>query len=530
MVLLFTLALLLVLITRLPLFPAHLYSFDSVNLALALKEFDPSRSQPQPPGYPFFVAEARFFHLFLGTPEQTFAAQACLIAALGLGMLYLLGRRMFSSAAGLIAAALLFVNPIFWFSGLTSPLRLHLALISVLVAYCCWRALSGEPKFFYAASIALGLGSGFRPELLLLLLPLWAWTGWQCEGRWFRLIRGSLLLGTASFLWILVLVVASGGIARTLSIFSEYLFSQTNSTSLFSNPQSGTWLHYAGRAVIWNALGTIPWIWAAPFGWLRRSDLRNWMWTMEFLAIWFLPSFAFYFSVHVGDPDHTLTTVPVLCMVGAFCLVSAQEAFARWFPDWKEARGLVIGAALVISTSLFFAQILLPRKEPTTSFRAFQSAADVILYGTYEASYKQVVDIAVQTDAALVQIEKLRLETERPVLLLWSIYAEPTWRKVCYYFPSDKVYAFYENKGPGASGTRAQLWSSTNLLAAYNGTPPFQIPLPKGARLIWLLNKDSAADLTKTVALREATPVYYMDLPENSYSFRWGSFEFVPEN
>jgi hypothetical protein len=131
---------------------------------------------------------------------------------------------------------------------------------------------------------------------------------------------------------------------------------------------------------------------------------------------------------------------------------------------------------------------------------------------------------------SLTQIEKLKSNTKKPVLLLWSIYAEPIWRKVCYYFPSDRVYALYENRGPGASGTRAQLWSGTNLLTVHNGIPPFRLPIPRGARLIWLLNKESAADLGKIVALHEATPVYYMDLPENAPPFRWGSFEFVPED
>src|SRR5690348_7075157 len=61
----------LVTATRLPLLPQHLYSFDSVNMALALSDFDPARHQPQPPGYPLFVAEARIVNLALDNPEAT---------------------------------------------------------------------------------------------------------------------------------------------------------------------------------------------------------------------------------------------------------------------------------------------------------------------------------------------------------------------------------------------------------------------------------------------------------------------------
>ena len=56
---LWILGFLAVFITRLPASYAKLYSFDSVNLAYALREFDPTRNQPQPPGYPVFVMLAR---------------------------------------------------------------------------------------------------------------------------------------------------------------------------------------------------------------------------------------------------------------------------------------------------------------------------------------------------------------------------------------------------------------------------------------------------------------------------------------
>src|SRR5690349_19695084 len=60
--------LLLSLLTRLPLIPPYLYSFDDVNLALALTRFDPTRNQPQPPGYPFFVGEEKLFNWLIGSP------------------------------------------------------------------------------------------------------------------------------------------------------------------------------------------------------------------------------------------------------------------------------------------------------------------------------------------------------------------------------------------------------------------------------------------------------------------------------
>src|SRR5262249_18265997 len=75
------------LVPALPLIPPYLYSFDTVNMALALKEFDPTRNQPQPPGYPFFVAEERLLHQVFRTPEITFFVLEILICGLAAGMM-----------------------------------------------------------------------------------------------------------------------------------------------------------------------------------------------------------------------------------------------------------------------------------------------------------------------------------------------------------------------------------------------------------------------------------------------------------
>src|SRR3954453_13890227 len=68
--------------TRWPLAPKYLYYFDSVNFALALDRFDPSIHQPQPPGYPLYVAFTRLVHLFEPDPEHVFLISGILAGAL----------------------------------------------------------------------------------------------------------------------------------------------------------------------------------------------------------------------------------------------------------------------------------------------------------------------------------------------------------------------------------------------------------------------------------------------------------------
>src|SRR5471030_1205087 len=87
-------AMALVVMTRLPIEPSAL-SFDNVNLAFSLQKFDPWMHQPQPPGYPFFVAEARLINLFFHNPEITFQFISIVVTWLSVLLAFILGRRLF---------------------------------------------------------------------------------------------------------------------------------------------------------------------------------------------------------------------------------------------------------------------------------------------------------------------------------------------------------------------------------------------------------------------------------------------------
>ncbi|MSO21223.1 MAG: hypothetical protein EXQ56_12360 [Acidobacteria bacterium] len=365
----FFVALLVVLMTRLPLMPEQLYSFDSVNLALALDDFDPLRNQPQPPGYPFFVGEARLVNLLLiNSPEQTFIVLQLIVATLTLGVMYLLGATMFSTSVGLVAAALLVVNPPFWYGGLTSSLRLHSALFSCLMAYLLWRALkptlnndspdqappgtsgpTGQPetmsgeKLFLIASLVLGLAGGFRPVVELRLFPLWLFVGWRLGGL--RVLRRGLWpLAAGTLAWVMVLVIDVGGPQRLFTAYSTYIYEQLYQTSALidaTTVASGGWRRMAGRVMLWTGMGALGWVWTLPGLWRRRAEWPEWKTMLYFLAIWFLPSLGFDLIVHAADPDHILVSVPALCLLGAAGLVMAEQRIPRWW-RWLMDRGIAV--------------------------------------------------------------------------------------------------------------------------------------------------------------------------------------------
>ena len=523
---LFGFTVLLVALTRLPFVPPHLFSFDSVNLALSLEHFDPTLHQPQPPGYPLFVLEGRLFDVLFGNAERTFAVLGLLISGLAVGMLYLVGKELFSPWAGMVAAALLFVNPAFWYSSLTSPLRPHMALVSAVVAYFCWRSRRGERGPLYAASVALGVGGGARPELFLLLFPLWGWAAWQTRERK-AVVWSALILGGAAMVWTGVLMVASGG-PRMIAYFTDYLLTETGHTSVVLDPAT-SWRRAAGRAVIWTGLGALPWIWTLPFAWKARRTTPDWVRKITFLALWFVPGFLYLLAIHIGDPDHALGVIPPLCLLGGFSIVAAERSVTRaWFPQLEE-RGLLVWIALVGNLVLFFGEIRLPQRNATAEFSGLTSLSDAARIGTYESSYARVRWTEQMTNLGLTAIADLSSSTDRPVVVLWARDGEPVWRKISYYLPSERMYVLDESGDPGVRAAEARYYSGSHLVTRYTGPPPFRLSVPKDARLIWVAGADTVASLQEILPLQGFSTLHYIDLPPDSPSIRWGSFELVPE-
>src|SRR5438552_679927 len=172
----------LLLLTRVPAMANYL-SIDNVNLAFSLEKCDPRIHQPQPPRCPFVAV-------------SLLAGAASLCAA------YALSGRMFSPWAGAAAAFLLLVNPVFWHATLDGPLRPNLALFSLLTAYCCWRCWNGEKRFAYWGAVALGVGSGFRPDLLAFLFPLWLVSAWAGTKSWRVVLKGLSALAVVALVWV----------------------------------------------------------------------------------------------------------------------------------------------------------------------------------------------------------------------------------------------------------------------------------------------------------------------------------------
>lgn len=446
--------------------PHHLYYFDSANFALALEHFDPALHQPQPPGYPLFVALTRLIHLLVARPEAVFVVAGLIAAFAAVFLVRGLAADLFGREAGLLAAALLASDPALWFGGITNEVRVFLALIAAGVGWLAWRAIDrpGQTTWLYGMFAALGAGAGFRPELPVLLLPLAAWAWLRNSARPRTLILGCLSLAAAALPWLGYTLYVVAGPRHYLELMWQYADNQfEGSSAVFGAAAPSAW-HMVAMATVWSFFGALVWLWAVPFvkGRLAGRDRA------AFLALAFLPPFLFSALIHIGDPDQALASVTVLCAVGGGVL-------ARFRNSWTPRQVAFAATAVVaVHTVLFF-------KPPTKLAKA--------------SSYKTVAAVDRMNSAALDAISNLRGVGPVTIVHYGSSVAS---RQLEYYFPDDYVVVLPDQQVFFRHRALAKPADAAGLLR------------PGSRRVICLLPFNATG--RELPGWSKQGPVYYLDL------------------
>jgi hypothetical protein len=504
----------LLLLTRIPAMASYL-SIDNVNLALALESFDPRAHQPQPPGYPFFVLVGRIVNIIFGDAERTFAAISIIVSGLCLPAAFLLGKRMFSQWAGGAAAFLLLVNPVFWHSSIDGPLRPYLALFSLLTAYCCWRCWNGEKRYAAWGAVALGVGSGFRPDLIAFLFPLWLVSSWVGTKSWRAVFQGVALLAAISFVWVGALVLAMGGIQTFTKIMLDYAVDQSKPESVVFGSSLFAWIRQINRLVIWNGLAIVTWIWAVPFYFLNRERLPVASAQGVFFFLWLVPGLIVQALVHIGAPGHTLFSVVALCLMGGYVL------------SLSRSKEVLLGAAVTVNVMLFLGFFALPIGV-VNSANSMPSIKNALLFGTFESSIEQVRWLDDVTRTTLDEIEQFTPKDRPSIIISTDGYKDQwfmNWRIGRYYLPTRELWILYNNvRKKRVENVRR------DLLLSMREVPPLRVPIFREGRVLWLIEPHSEIhkQISSTQNLSGGKYVFYSEITPDTPAFMVDDFEIVP--
>jgi hypothetical protein len=449
--------------SRLPFRSSILYSWDSVNYAFGMRQFDVLAEQPQPPGYIVYVWLARI------VDASTHEANAALVwisvaaGAVAIVALYLLGRRLFGRAAGLAAAVLLATSPLFWFYGeIALPHALDAALVLTSL-WLLWRVRVGEHDMIWPAALVLAAAGGVRPQTLVFLLPVTVFSVWRAG--WWRLLGATLLGAALCLAWFLPLIGSAGGLHSYLSKLSSYSARFEISTSVLRGAGLTGLQHNLLKLITYalfaSAAALLPllvygalWIWRRrpPASDAGSSPSSSHPRRALFLVLWAGPVLLYYAFIHMGQQGMILIFLPVVCLLAAAVAVRITAGRRLWL--------MIVCLGLLNASVFFFLPAQLPglgAQHLPVSETIRQNDSYYSLRFAYAAAHVPARDSAI---------------------------IAANWRHVEYYLPDYELLRLGAEADPAGAG-RPSGWPGDGVLTLSGlglagGTPPYTLILFDG--------------------------------------------------
>src|SRR5688500_409756 len=358
------------LIAHLAFLPPTLEDLDSMNFALGVRDFDPSKHQPHPPGYPVFIALGKLSYAVWPSEAGSLSFWGALFGALCVFPLV----SLFKSVEALdrttadadrdrtaaLATLVVVASPLFWFTALR-PLSDVPGLAFALAAQACLArafvrrrsadgadraAIEESGRLIVAGALIAGLAVGMRTQTIWLTLPL---LGIVLLDRTGRGGAGALLGSAMTFtigvlVWAIPLIVASGGLGQYRAAFAGQAAEQFTGLDIFlSNPTP--------RRMALGIIATLVGPWSfPPLGWIvvavASVGFALLVWrapaSATLLLVAFLPYAAFHLIVQESYIRYALPVVPAV----GYLLVKAFSAAGRTVATFASA-GIVIASLLV---------------------------------------------------------------------------------------------------------------------------------------------------------------------------------------
>jgi hypothetical protein len=319
-------------VLRLPFLPPTLDDIDAINFDLGIHDYDPAAHRPHPPGYPVFILLAKMVHVLVPSHAAAIALVSAGLGSLSIVPLYLLARTLLSRRGAALATVLTLVCPLVWFNSvrpMSDTTGLFFVLTSQLLLMAGVAAMgAGSPRnsvaWFFGIAAA-GLAMGVRLQAAFLVGPVLLFGAIRLRsGR----TASAAWLTAALLVWLVPVLILSGGIEAYLGSFSRLLADALPAESLVSAPT----LHRAANAA-WDTVASPwgpPWISgpmlllaAVGFGvlWSRDRSALGWVLLLS------VP-YAVYHVLLQNTPTlrYAIPVVPLISLLAAAALTAWRGA------------------------------------------------------------------------------------------------------------------------------------------------------------------------------------------------------------
>jgi hypothetical protein len=376
--------------------------------------------------------------------------------------------------------------------------------------------------------LSIGVGSGFRPEILAYAFPLWIVSAFAGKPSWKALLSGLLAMGLAVAAWFSILTAGIGGLVPLWNLMLLYAELQGRAESLVLGAGLMDWMRQVNRVLIWNGLAVVGAVWLIP--WFLRSRERAGLRSAEvsFLALWLLPGLVIQALVHVAAPGHTLFSTPALCVAAAYVMGIGAKAFARSESLVVQTRETVLFGAAILNLLLFLNIFPTPTTPGVTAYTAVRNALAASLM---EASLEKVRWFDTVTRRSLVDIAEFTPQNDKePALLISSDAAIRewfmNWRIARYYLPNHDIWTLARYQGQAMT----QRIRRDKVLETRIGKT-VTIPIPCNGRILWLIETGGPfyMELSKVWELGGSPYVMVTStVGSKCAAFKVQDYEFVP--
>jgi hypothetical protein len=293
-------------LTRLATQGQYLWSWDSVNFALALTEIDVAQHQPHPPGYLGYVLLAR--GLELRATENLALLRAGLAGStLTAALTWRFAERLYASRrAAWMAWALVVFSPLHWFYGSVAEIYAAETAVTVALAYAAYAIAQNDSAAPVLVAGAVFAGVLIKPTVALLMGPLLAYALWRGSVATRRRAGVAILVGGGAAIAALAateplaaIMASSGG--QVSDVADSSFLADLN---LHALNRSARDMVYAAVAAL-GAGGLV----ALATG--RPSAAGAW----PFMAMWVVGYLLTCLLVHFPKPGYLLPLLPIMALI-----------------------------------------------------------------------------------------------------------------------------------------------------------------------------------------------------------------------
>lgn len=337
----------------------YLYLSDSVRYALALDKYDVTLHQPHPPGYTLYILFAKLFYWLIGDANLALIIVSIIFSVLALYAVFYLAKRIYGSKVAWISVLLFITGSLVWFHGQVALNYIADAFFAALFGIYAYDSLKqSKESNLFKASLTLAIGGGFRPTLVIFMLPLWLWIILRRRNVKLFLINSGIIL-VITLAWLIPAVLLSGGVQSFWNAVNSLVFNESGLYS-FSAVISGI-------GPIWNqfnmvvnnlllnfglALAFVV-LWLISFAVPRLEDIKINLTNLSFWVLWILPPMLFYVLIIFTLPGYLLIIVPALTIVIAKVIDVVVNSIIKVLPSKLPLKKSLLPTTLLSTIVIF---------------------------------------------------------------------------------------------------------------------------------------------------------------------------------